>query len=86
VIAGVDVRQRTTEDRAMTESRTDSWQRKDAWFGVLFLVTGALATVYAVLAARNDLPIRVWGAGALMGPLLLLLGGNATFRALRAKR
>jgi hypothetical protein len=70
----------------MAETPTDGWVRKDAWIGALFLVTGALATVYALLAARNDLPIRVWGAGALMGPLLLLLGGNATFRALRAKR
>lgn len=66
-------------------SATDRWERKDAWLGLLFLALGALLTVFAVLTARNDVPIARSGLAWVIGPLLLLLGGNALARSLRGK-
>jgi hypothetical protein len=63
---------------------TDPWERKDAWLGALIFAGGALITVYAFLAMRNDLPSILWWLGWIVGPLLLLVGANAIVRALRA--
>jgi hypothetical protein len=37
---------------------------------------------YAFLAMRNGAPFPLWGCGWLVGPLLVLLGGNAIARSL----
>jgi hypothetical protein len=63
----------------------ERWERKDVWLGILFLLMGALVTLWAFLALRRDVPRAWWGAGFLVGPLLLLLGGNAIVRSSRAR-
>jgi hypothetical protein len=56
------------------------------WLGLLFLGMGVLVVAFAIAAMRNDMPIFLWGTGWLLGPVLLLLGGNAVWRSLRAPR
>ena len=68
----------------MNESN-ERWQRKDALTGLLFFSVGALAIVYAVLAMRNDMPGFLWGPAWIIGPICLLIGGNAIVRSLRAQ-
>ncbi|MBL8729903.1 MAG: hypothetical protein JNM25_15865 [Planctomycetes bacterium] len=63
-----------------------AWTRHDVRLGLLFLVLGVLVTGYALAAARNDVPTVLWSMGWVLGPLLLLLGGNAVWRSLRAPR
>lgn len=65
---------------------TSQWTRKDARLGVLFVLFGALATSYGVAAARNGVPSPLWLGALVLGPLMLLLGGNALVRSLRAPR
>jgi len=64
----------------------DTWTRKDAWLGVLFLFAGTLLACYAVLAYRNEFPLLFWASAALLGPVFLFLGGNALVRSLGARR
>jgi len=51
--------------------------------GVLFLATGLLITGYAVLAAKNRVPMIFWGLGFVVGPIFLLIGGNSIYRGMR---
>ena len=58
--------------------------------GAVFFSAGALAIVFAVLAMRNDMPDFLWGASCggaawILGPICLLIGGNAIVRSLRAQ-
>lgn len=62
------------------------WTRRDARLGALFLLTGLLVTAYAFTAMQNGAPVMLWGTGWLLGPLMLLLGGNALWRSLRSGR
>ncbi|MAW78131.1 MAG: hypothetical protein VX404_02715 [Planctomycetota bacterium] len=68
----------------MNESN-EQWQRKDALTGLLFCSIGALVTVYAYLAMRNDMPDFLWWPGWILGPILVLIGGNSIFRGLRGR-
>ncbi|MEE2857760.1 MAG: hypothetical protein VX949_10245 [Planctomycetota bacterium] len=68
----------------MNESN-ERWQRKDALTGLLLFSVGALVTVSAYLAMRSDMPDFLWGAGWILGPILVLIGGNAIIRSLLAR-
>ncbi len=63
-----------------------AWTRHDVRLGLLFLVMGLLVTGYAFAAAQNGVPTILWSLGWVLGPLMLLLGGNAVWRSLRADR
>jgi hypothetical protein len=68
----------------VSENPTERWERKDVWLGLLFLLAGGLIVLHAVLVMRNRAPVTLWGLGLLVGPFLLLLGGNAVIRSLLA--
>lgn len=61
-----------------------TWTRSDWRLGLLFAVTGLLVTGYAYGAMQNGTPVWLWATGWLLGPLMLLLGGNALWQTLRA--
>jgi hypothetical protein len=46
---------------------------------------GALVTVYAFIAMRRGVWTPLWIGGWVVGPVLLLLGGNAIVRAMRGR-
>jgi len=46
---------------------------------------GALVTIYAYLAMGNDIPDFLWWPAWILGPILVLIGGNSIFRGLRGK-
>jgi hypothetical protein len=66
-----------------TEER---WQPRDLWLGLLFFGFGCLIAVWVVLAARNGMPLALWGVGVLLAPVMLLVGGNALWKSLRSRR
>lgn len=66
------------------KSGDGQWTRRDARLGLLFLVTGVLVTGHGYAAMRNGMPPFLWATAWLLGPAMLLLGGNAVWRALRA--
>ncbi len=68
----------------MNESN-ERWQRKDVFTGLLLFSVGALVTAYAYLAMRNDMPGFLWGTAWILGPIFVLIGGNAILRSLLAK-
>ena len=68
----------------MVETRQD-WKPRDFWLGLLFFVCGVLVAAFVAGAIHNGLPMFVWGTGVLLAPLLLLLGGNAMWKSLRAR-
>lgn len=55
---------------------------QDLLHRILFLAAGILITIYGVLAMRNDVPIVLWAASFILGPILLLIGGVGIYRAL----
>ncbi|HLU39828.1 MAG TPA: hypothetical protein VK081_10600 [Planctomycetota bacterium] len=65
---------------------TERWEPKDAWLGVFFLAFGVLIVAYAWIAMRNAVPTLWWAPAWIVGPLMLILGGNALVRALAAAR
>jgi hypothetical protein len=71
---------------AATPGSSEQWTRRDVRLGVLFLTTGILVVAYAFSAMRNGAPALLWGSGWVLGPLMVLLGGNAIWRSLRAPR
>ena len=73
---------------SMPESETnDGWSIGDALLGLLFLVTGCLLTTLVVLLVRrgqSGIIVLVVGLGGfLIGPILILIGGNAIVHSLR---
>ena len=68
----------------MNES-DERWQRKDVFTGLLLFSVGAVVTVYAFLAMRSDMPDFLWWPGWILGPILVLIGGNSIFRGLRGR-
>jgi hypothetical protein len=68
------------------DSSPNRWQPRDAFLGLLLFVFGALVTTYAYLAMRNEVPSWLWVLAWIVGPLLLLIGGNGIVRALAARR
>ena len=83
---GLDVRGDEQQPDSPDVRDDPRWTRRDARLGALFLVIGLLVIGFAYLAMQNDAPIMLWGGGWMLGPLLLLLGGNAVWRSLRAER
>lgn len=73
------------DDPQPREPDDTRWTGRDAWLGVLFAVTGLLVCTYSYLAWRNDVPALFWAPGVLVGPLMLLLGGNALWRSFRTR-
>ena len=69
---------------SMTTPR-ETWNRKDAGRGALFLVAGLLMITLAVLTSRNGWPILLFGPAYLLGAILTLLGGHAVFRGIRGR-
>ncbi|MEZ5967067.1 MAG: hypothetical protein R3F56_24735 [Planctomycetota bacterium] len=65
---------------------SETWSRRDLGLGALFAVTGLLVTAFACLALQRGAPPFLWVTGCLLGPLMLLLGGNAIQKSLRAGR
>ncbi len=68
----------------MNES-DERWQRKDVFTGLLLFSVGAVVTVYAFLAMRSDMPDFLWWPGWILGPIFVLIGGNAILRSLLAR-
>jgi len=62
------------------------WTRRDIWLGLLFLFAGILIVAYSLTAMLNGYPIAFWGLGWVLGPILILLGGNGVIRSMRAPR
>lgn len=72
------------DDDPTPRPQDQQWTRSDLRLGALFSLTGLLVTVYAWSAMRNEAPAFLWLSGWFVGPLMLLLGGNALWQALRA--
>lgn len=64
----------------------EEWTRRDGWLGGLFVFAGVLITAFAVLTLDRGLPVVFWGAALLLGPVFVLIGGNAVVSAVRAGR
>jgi hypothetical protein len=73
-----------------SDDRQDDWSIGDIWLGLLFLVTGCTLTGLAVLTVRSGrsgaILLTVGVGGFLIGPALILIGGNAVVRALWSVR
>lgn len=67
-------------------SKQDQWTVRDVLLGGVFLAVGLMAIAYATLAKRNGVPAFLWSTAWIVGPLLLALGVNATYKALRSAR
>ena len=55
----------------------EHWTPKDIFPGIAFVVMGVLVILYVLLAMKNEVPFSLWGAGWLVGPLFLFIGGNS---------
>ncbi len=62
----------------------ERWAPRDVMMGLAFLVAGAMVVLYAYSAMRKGVPIYFWGIGWIMGPFLLIIGGNAMWKSVRS--
>ena len=59
------------------------WEPRDVRLGLFFVAVGGLLIAYGVESLRNGNYLFLWGSTFLLGPVLLAVGANATFQALR---
>jgi hypothetical protein len=64
----------------------EEWTKKDVWLGSSCLAVGLLIVAFGYVARRNDVPLLYWGVAWILGPLLILIGGNGIVRSLRGLR
>ena len=72
------------------DEKKDTWSITDIWLGLLFLFTGAVVATLAILAVRKGQSWAIFAVagvgGFLVGPMLMLIGLNATVRSLLSLR
>lgn len=62
-------------------NKADEWTPSDARTGLILLGVGGLIVACAVVAMRRGVPFVFWIPAWMVGPLLLLIGGHAIYRA-----
>lgn len=70
----------------MHTEEQEHWTAKDLIPGAAFTALGLLVTLYAFLAMRNGVPVVLWALAWVVGPVLLLMGGHATYSGIRSFR